>query len=112
MKNELRGKIMTEFVGLRAKLYKALDDEETKKCKGIKKPVIENTISRENYKNCWFNSREEMRESNVIKSRGHEVYSVKVNKIALSGKDDKRVIMPDGIRTLAYGHYLLRRENN
>jgi len=54
MKDELGGKIMTEFVGLRAKLYshKMLDNKETKKCKGIKKSVVDKTISFKAYKEC------------------------------------------------------------
>ena len=42
MKDELGGKIMTEFVVLRPKLYsyKVLDGSEDKKCKGIKKCVV------------------------------------------------------------------------
>jgi len=54
MKDELGGKIMTEFVGLRAKLcsYKMLHENETKKCKGIKKSVVDKTISFEAYKKC------------------------------------------------------------
>ena len=42
MKDELRGKIMTEFVALRPKLYayRKLNGEEDKKCKGIKKCVV------------------------------------------------------------------------
>jgi len=34
-----------------------------------------------------------------------DIYTEEVNKIALSADDDKRVIMEDGIHTLAYGHY-------
>ena len=38
----------------------------------------------------------------------HDIYSMEVNKIALSADYDKRVILDDGIHTLAYGHYSLR----
>jgi len=34
----------------------------------------------------------------------HEVYTEEVNKVALSADDDKRVILADGISTLAYRH--------
>ena len=54
MKDELAGKIMTKFVGLRAKLYsyKMLFEKETKRCKGIKKSVVDKTILFEAYKEC------------------------------------------------------------
>jgi len=54
MKDEFGGKIMTEFVGLIAKLYsyKMLDEKETKKWKGIKKSVVDKTIPFEVYKKC------------------------------------------------------------
>ena len=35
-------------------------------------------------------------------------FTEEVNKVALSAEDDKRVIMEDGIHTLAYGHYRLK----
>ena len=38
----------------------------------------------------------------------HDLYTEEVNKVALSSEDDKRVIMEDGIHTLAYGHYSLK----
>ena len=47
MKGELVGKIMTNFVALRPKLYsyKKLDGSEDKKCKGIKKCVVKKTLT-------------------------------------------------------------------
>ena len=53
MKDELGRKIMTQFVGLRAKTYSYLidDSNEDKKAKGTKKYVIERTLKFENYKN-------------------------------------------------------------
>ena len=54
MKDELRGKIMKEFVGLRAKAYSYLIDDggEDKKAKGTKKCVIKRKVKFENYKHC------------------------------------------------------------
>ena len=54
MKNELGGQIMKEFVGLRAKTYSYLKDnnDEDKKAKGTKKCVIKRKLKFENYKNC------------------------------------------------------------
>ena len=47
MKNDLRGKIMTKFVGLRAKTYSYLTDDgsEDKKEKGTKKCVIKRKLN-------------------------------------------------------------------
>ena len=54
MKDELGGKIMTEFVALRPKLYsyRELVGSEDKKCKGIKKCVVKKTLMFEDYKAC------------------------------------------------------------
>ena len=54
MKDELAGKIMTKFVGLRAKTYSYLTDDrsEGKKAKGTKKRVIKRKIKFENHKSC------------------------------------------------------------
>ena len=65
MKDELGGKIMTEFVALRPKLYsyKVLDGSEDKKCKGIKKCVLKKTSAFEDYKTCLFSDSTEYRSS-------------------------------------------------
>ena len=101
------GKIIEEFVGLRAKLYsyKKLNGEEIKKDKGVKASVVKKTITFDDYKRCLFNKEQQMRQMNVIRSHKHDVYTETVNKIALSPFDDKRHICEDGIHTYAHGHY-------
>ena len=57
MKDELGGKIITEFVTLRPKTYSCLTDDgkEDKKAKGTKKCVIKRMIKFDDYKNCLLN---------------------------------------------------------
>ena len=54
MKNELDGKIMTKFVGLRPKTYSYSTDDgsEDEKTKSTKKCVIKRKLKFGNYKNC------------------------------------------------------------
>ena len=42
---------------------------------------------------------------NVFRSHLHDVYSEEINKVALSANDDKRIVLKDGVHTLAHGHY-------
>ncbi|CAH3190830.1 unnamed protein product [Porites evermanni] len=67
-KDEVAGKQITHFVGLRPKLYsfKIEEDREVRKCE------------------------KEMRSMKIIRSEKHDIYSKEVNKIALSNEDDKR----------------------
>ena len=96
MKDELGGKIMTEFVALRPKLYsyKKLDGSEDKKCKRIKKCVVKKTLTFEDYKTCLFNDSTEYgaepqtlgvyRSQQMFRSSKHEVHTIEVNKVALN----------------------------
>ena len=81
-----------------------LDGTEDKKCKGVTKKVTKRSIQFDDYRECLFSTKEQHREKNVIRSHCHEIYTEEINKIVLSSDDDKRVIMTDGIHTLAYGH--------
>ena len=105
MKDELGGKIMTEFVALRPKLYsyKKLDGLEDKKCKGTKKCVVK-TLTFEGYKTCLFSDSTEYRSQLMFRSSKHEVHTIKVNKVALNRDDDKRISKRDGISMFARGH--------
>ena len=103
MKDEIRGKQIKEFVGLKSKLYsyKMYEGKETKKCKGIKKNVIKIKITHEDYKNCLFTRKPKFEKMNNIRSWEHNIYTEKINKVALSCEDDKRFILEDGIHTFA-----------
>ena len=112
-KDEAGGKQIVEFVDLRAKLYsyKMLDGSEDKKCKEVTKNVTKRSIQFDDYRECLFNRKEQQRKMNVIRSHCHEINTEEINKIALSSDDDKRVIMADGIHTLAYEHTNLKNCN-
>ena len=109
-KDEAAGKIIKEFVGLRSKLYSFIMEEgkENKRCKGVKKQVVENSITHEDYKTCLKTGKDKLTRQDILRSYEHEVYTEEVNKIALSAADDKRYILKDGIHTLAWGHYKIK----
>ena len=104
-KNELRGKVITEFVALRAKTYSHLDEDgnEHKKSKGTKRCVINQKLMFQNFKDCLLNSKTVCRSQKRFESYNHDVYTEEVNKIALSSNDDKRLQTFDRITTYPYG---------
>ena len=102
-KDEVAGKQITHFVGLRPKLYsfKIENCEGVKKCKGIKKNVVKKGINFEDYVKCLFSGEKQMRNMKIIRSENHDIYSKEINKVALSADDDKRQVGEDKIHTLA-----------
>lgn len=107
-KDEGNGKIIDEFVGLRAKLYTfTIEDEHHShnKCKGVKKSVAENEITIDDYRHTLFNRESKTITQNGIRSYGHQLYTERVNKVALSCRDDKVHICDDNVKTYNHGHY-------
>ena len=108
MKDELGGKIIIEFVALRPKTYSHLTDDDTghKKAKGTKKKkerkekcVITRSLRFNDYKNCLLDNKIILKSQQRFKSNAHNVHTEQVNKIALSGNDDKRLQTFDKITT-------------
>ena len=95
MKDELGGKVITEFVTLRPKTYSYLTDDfkEDKKAKGTKKCVIKRMIKFNDYKNCL------LKDEVVLKSQQRFI-----DKIALSSNDDKRLTASDKIMSYPSGY--------
>ena len=106
MKDELGGKIITEFVTLRPKTYSFLTDDgkEDKKAKGTKKCIIKKKIKFNDYKKCLFSDELILKSQQRFISKKHDVYTENVNKIALSNNDDKRIVSSNKISSYPYGY--------
>ena len=115
-KDELGSLVMSEFCGLRAKTYSFLIDGFTdddygknaianKKAKGTKKCVVKRSITFNDYVNSLFNDEKVIRSQFLFRSHNHQVYTEKINKIALSSNDDKRIQTSDKITTYPHGYF-------
>ena len=105
MKDELRGKIIMEFVTLRPKTYSYLTDDckEDKKAKGTKKCVTKRMIKFNYYKNCLLKDEVILKSQQRFISKKHDVYTENINKTALSN-NDKRIVSSDKITSYPYGY--------
>lgn len=96
MEDENNGKIMAEFIGLRAKLYsyKVHGNEfENKLAKGVRGVTLK-TITFDAYKECLLHNKIMIKTHHMIRSAKHVVETVRQNKIVLSWQDDKRIMCP------------------
>ena len=105
MKDELGGRIMTEFVALRPKPYSYLmdDDSEAKNAKETKTSVIKKVFKSNDYKDCLLKIEIVLKSQQRFKSEIHNLYTEEINKIALSSNDDKRLQTFDRITSYPYG---------
>ena len=106
-KDEAAGIPITEFVGLRSKMYSYMKDNDKggKTAKGIKKNIIKNDIKHANYKEVLFNNKQMYHTMKTIRSNLHQLGSYELNKVTLSCFDDKRYIHNNSVTSYAYGHY-------
>lgn len=107
MKDEAAGIPITEFIGLRSKMYSYVknNDNGGKTAKGIKKSIIKKNINHNDYKETLMNNQQMHHEMRTIRSDCHKLNSYNINKVLLSCFDDKRYLLEDGITSYAYGHY-------
>ena len=91
MKDEFKGKIISDFVGLKSKIYSLIDvdNEENKKAKGVNKNVVKN-IGHKEYVHVLFNKTMLGQKMKRIQSKSHRTGTSDVCKIFLSRFDDKR----------------------
>ena len=108
MKDECNGKILTEWVALRPKLYSLLTEGgEKQKAKGLKKSIKNKSLRHENFLKCLRTGKSQTRKQCLFRSRDHHIFTENMVKVALSCDDDKRIVLGNGIDTLSLGHFLL-----
>ena len=78
-----------------------------KKCKGVKKGLVKNTLTVDHYEDCLRNDTTYLAKFNTLRSRRHDITTECVTKVALTAADNKRIIIPNnpGHGTLALGHW-------
>ncbi|XP_065216507.1 uncharacterized protein LOC135842799 [Planococcus citri] len=122
-KDECKGKLVLLFLGTKAKSYcYGVEDELkiqkiVKKIKGVKKNVVENDVTLDDFKNCLENKVTIYKQMYNFRSFKHVIFTQLLNKIALTYDDDKRFIIPNSEDTLPWGHcdiskYLLQENND
>ena len=108
MKDECNGKILTEWVGLRPKLYSLLTEGgEKQKAKGLAKSMINKSLRHENFLKCLRTGENQKRKQCLFRSRDHHIFTENMTKVALSADDDKRIVLGNGVDTWAIGHWRL-----
>ena len=91
MKDEFKGNIISEFVGLKSKMYSlvSLDGEENRKTKGVNKYVATD-IRHKEFVDVLFNEEVVRYIMKRIQSKLHSIGTYEVYKISLSCFDNKR----------------------
>ena len=98
MKDEFKGKIISEFVGLKSKMHSliAVDDKEVTKAKRVNKK-----IRHKEFVDVLFNKKVIRHNMKRIQNRLRRIGTYDVCNISLSCFDGKRYILDDGINKLA-----------
>ena len=86
---------------LKAKMYsiKKIDGSKSSTAKGVNI-----TTEFNEFKDVLFNKKVIRHKMKRIQAKRHKIGTYENNKISLSGFDDKRQVLDDGVHTLAYFH--------
>ena len=116
-KDEHKGKIIVEFIGLKPKMYSILKagedatipNDDGRKAKGIPESLVKNVFNHEKYREVLHKKKlNDIVSFNTIRSEKHKLYTMKVVKVGCSPIDTKKYILPDGKHTYAYGDFRIK----
>jgi hypothetical protein len=113
LKDEYGGQIVTEFVGLKSKLYSIMygDNKNKNTAKGLQKAILKKYINHDNYKNVLTKNNCLSTSMHRIQSKDQVIETIKLNKLIFTPMDDKRYILDNGIDTLPFGHYSINKKS-
>ena len=111
MKDEMGGKIIDEFVGLRSKMYSVTvqNQQDKKAAKGFLRS-IQKDIRHEDYLRCIDETTDLSFTGHKIHQEHHQIFLSEVTKKGLCAYNDKKYIDKKGFRNfncLSFGHYKL-----
>ena len=90
--------IISEYIGLRAKMYSIKSSVKSKKCAKAGTKIVQKALHHDLYKRVLSEKltiREKMR---TMKSHNLELFVEECNKIVLNSADNKRYIEEDGMK--------------
>ena len=101
MKDEMSGKVISEFVGLKSKMYLlvTVDEEEKVRAKGVNKK-----LRHDEFYDALFDKKVISHNMKRIQAKKHRLGTYDICKVSLSCFDDKRYVLNDGVKSFAYGH--------
>ena len=99
MKNEIGGKVIFEFIGLKSKMYSLItvDDEEKTKAKGLSKKL---GLKYSKFFDVLFDKKIVRNNMKRIQAKKHRLCTYDVCKVSLSCFDDKRYLLDIGVIVL------------
>ena len=107
-KDELEGKAAAEFIGLRPKLYSIqIGSEKKSTAKGVPGSA-QRKITHQDYRRCLKGGASDQRQLvafSTIRSKMHQLYTLRQQKVSLCNYDNKRYLLADGESSYAYGHW-------
>ena len=112
MKDEMGGKIIEEFVGLRSKMYSITvkNQHDKRAAKGFLRNIQKNKIRHEDYLKCIDDVTDMTFTGNKIHHENHEIFLMEITKRGLCAYNDKKHIEKKGFRDFdctSFGHYKL-----
>ena len=111
-KDEMDGKIITNFIALRPKMYCLKFHNENKvekKAKGVPKLKVKRDLDMKDYETTLHEHIPKDVNFNAIRSKNHQIYSINQSKVGLTSYDNKRYWFND-TESLPYGNYKIAQQ--